>query len=69
MAKSGVNQPMRRSMIRNIGAASILLPMIATCTQPQGMIASASEHLGSASEDRLIRFLIDGDAAARRPNG
>jgi hypothetical protein len=52
---------MRRSTIRSIGAALLAIPLVSTCTLPQGVVASAS-GVGKVSEERLISFLIDGSA-------
>ncbi|HEX8535268.1 MAG TPA: hypothetical protein VF662_13970 [Allosphingosinicella sp.] len=55
---------MRRSTIRFTGASLLLLPLMSTCTQPQGSIASAREHVQLGSEERLMAFLIDGSNGA-----
>jgi hypothetical protein len=60
---------MRRSTIRFIGASLLLVPLVSTCTPPTGMVASAREHVHGASEDRLIRFLIDGNSAQAQAGG
>jgi hypothetical protein len=58
---------MRRSTIRFIAVSLLVVPLVSTCTQPQGMTASAREHVQAGAEDRLVSFLIDGDGGPGSP--
>ncbi len=60
---------MRRSTIRFISASLLTIPLVSTCSLPEGMVASAHEQAQPGSEDRLISFLIDGDRAAGTAEG
>jgi hypothetical protein len=52
---------MRRSTIRSLTAAMVLVPLVSTCTAPEGMVASAHQQAPATSEDGLIDFLIEGE--------
>ena len=58
---------MRRSTIRFIAVSLLVVPLVSTCTQPQGMIASAREHVQAGAEDELVSFLIDGKGPPSSP--
>jgi hypothetical protein len=56
---------MRRYPLRSIAAALALAPLASTCTPPRtDTAASAGFSVSAAAENRLVRFLIDGPAAA-----
>jgi hypothetical protein len=39
----------------------VLVPLVATCTAPESMVASAHQQAPATSEDALISFLIEGE--------
>ncbi len=46
--------------------AALLSPMAATCTPHHSMVAEAHQQVLKSAEERLIGFLIDGEAPPAR---
>ncbi len=56
----------RRATLRPIAIAALLSPMAATCTPHHSMVAEAHQQVLKSAEERLIGFLIDGEAPPAR---